>query len=527
MVTRASLIRIALMIAIGAALRFAFLGSDGLWLDEGYTAWTVDLPAAQHRVALANDDAPPLYYAVQRGLVPHLPRSETSLRLLSAAFGVAGVAVLAACPPSAIALEAPAAFFAVGPYGVAYGRQARSYALLLFLEIVLIAATARALQGRRRWLIIVAVSEGLALWTHNVATTLVVGANLAWILGGRRDARGWITAQAGALLVWLPYLIRMAPQIRMHEIENGWIASYWHHYPLALASLLSIGYMAAGARVWPPPPTRHWLYAGPGSIVISLLCVASVIVLLVAAFKRPTRREAILAASFTLGPLLALEAISFATTPSYLLGRTDAVAYVGRRIRWGILGVLSISAALALAMNLPIGAHSHRNDRTIGTRLREEIRPGDWIAFVGLSRCSIDYYASGGRPGRPDPAVRRLDYPARFGKNPSATYPTPGESLRVWEKEAYRVRERFEKESLPGSRFYYVGAVNPTAPRDLSAEDLPYPGALLAYTLNGKRDIAPIARLRGDGLGTDWIVFRVPRDSLVSLDQLQPVEATP
>lgn len=534
------MIRIALWLLIGVALRFALLGADGLWLDEGYTAWTVDLPAERHKVALANDDAPPLYYAAQRVIVPHMPKTEASLRLLSAAAGVAGIAWLAAFPPAAIAVEAPVALLAVGSYGVAYGRQARSYSLLIFLEIVLISATARALQGRKRWLIAVAVAEGLALWTHNVAPTLVVGANVAWLLAGRREARGWIAAQAAAFLIWLPYLIRMASQLRMHSIENGWIVDYWHHYPLALAAPLSLWYMTAGARVWPPPPTRHWSYLGPGAIPISILCVAAILVLLAVSFRRSTRREAIFAASFTLCPLVALEILSFVMSPSYVLGRTDAVAYAGfilwcaiglraagRWIRWGAVGILSLAVLLTLATNFPIGSHVHANDRAIGEKLRAEIHAGDWIAFIGLSRCSIDYYASGRRPGRPDPAIRRLDYPARFGKNPSATYPTPAESLRVWEEEAYRLRERFEREAPADARLFYVGPVKPTAPRDLTAENLIYPGALLAYALNGKRAIDPIARVHGDGLGLDWIAFRVRRDSLISRDELRPVEMTP
>jgi len=539
-VTRAPALRLALWILIGAGLRFAFLGGDGLWLDEGYTAWTVDLSASQHRSAVANDDAPPLYYGVQRLVTPALPRNEVSLRILSGAASVAGICWLAILPPSAIAAEAMTAFFAIGSYGVAYGRQARSYALLLLWEILLLTATARVCQGRRRWLIVVALSEGLALWTHNVAATLVIGANLAWFLCCRRDARGWIAAQAAAFLMWLPYLARMIGQFRMHAVENHWIVEYWHKAPLILAAPLSLGYMAAGARVWPPPPTRHWFYAGPGSIVLTFLTLAAVATLLVAAFRRTTRREAVFAASFTLGPLLSLEILSFVTKPSYVLGRTDAVAYAGfllwcalglrslpRPARWGTAGVLALCTTLTLATNLPYGSNIRDNDRKVGRQIRADARPGDWIAFVGLSRPSIDYYVSGARPGRPDPSIKRLDYPAGFGRNPSATYPTPGESLRVWEQEAYHVRERFEREGAPGSRIFFVGPVQPAARRDLTAEDVPYPGSLLAYVLNGTRPIRMIARLRGDGIGVDWLAFSVPRDSLVARDELQPVEGRP
>jgi hypothetical protein len=539
-VSRSLLLRLALWILAGAALRFAILGADGLWLDEGYTAWTVDLPAARHKVAMANDDAPPLYYGVQRMIVPHLPKNEVSLRFLSGAASVAGLACLAAFPPSTLAIEAPVAFLAIAPYGVAYGRQARSYALLILFEIVLIIGTARVLQGKRRWLIAVALAEGLALWTHNIAATLVLGANLAWLLCGRRDPRGWLAAQSAALLIWLPYVPRLLTQLRVHDVGNLWIVEFWKHAPLALAAVFSLGYMSAGVRVWPPPPTRHWWYAGAGSHALSILTLATVAILLVSAFGRKSRKDAILASSFTLGPLVALEAISFVTVPSYVLGRTDSVAYVGfalwcalglrnlpRPARWASGGILAISAILALSANMPVGGRAHHNDRDIGRRIHDQIRPGDWVTFVGLSRPSIGYYAFGGKPGRPDSGIRDLDYPASFGRNPSATFATPAESLRVWEQEAYRVREQFEAGAAPESRMIYIGPTMPNAPGEMTAEDLAYPGAMLGYILNGKRPLEKIGRVRGDGVGVDWIAFSVARDRLIPLDELQPIEGAP
>ena len=533
-------LRLLAWILIGLALRIVVLGNDSLWLDEGYTAWTAHLPPAEHRAARAHDDAPPLYYGLQRILVPILPPGEASVRLLSAAAGAAGVAWLALCPPSTIALEAPAAFLSIGTYGVGHGRQARSYALLMLWEAILITATARALQGRRRWLILVTLSEAAALWTHNVAATLVVAANLAWLLCGRRDPGRWFISQAAALLLWSPCLVQSAIQWAAHASLNSWIADFWKKIPLAVAPLLSLACFTSGARVWLTLPNLRWAYTGPGSAPLSILAFASVGALLIAAFRARTRREALLAASFTLAPLLCLSALSSLTQPSYILGRTDAVAYVGflvwcalglsglpRPARWGALAILAISTILATATSLPIGPHAHAHDRAVGIALRREVRAGDWVAFVGLSRPSIDYYLSSGRPGRADPMIRRLHFPAIFGDNPAADYSTPGDSLRAWEHEAQRLRARFESQAGPESFLYFVGPIQPSAPHEETAENLPYPGSVLAYTLNGLRPLAPIIRLRGDGVAVDWIVFRVRRDSLIPLEELKPIEAQP
>lgn len=89
---RPRVLRIVIWIVLGIAVRTVALDGNGLWLDEGYTAWTAHLPAEEHETALRNDDAPPLYYAIQRAILPHLPPNESSVRLVSAVAGIVGIA---------------------------------------------------------------------------------------------------------------------------------------------------------------------------------------------------------------------------------------------------------------------------------------------------------------------------------------------------------------------------------------------------------------------------------------------------
>ncbi|MBD3163102.1 MAG: hypothetical protein GF328_13450, partial [Candidatus Latescibacteria bacterium] len=530
------ILRLCLWILLGLLLRTVALGGDGLWCDEAYTAWRAHLPAEElERVAEA-DDAPPLYYAIQRILIPALPPGEESVRLLSAVAGVAGIVWLAAFPPIRAVVEIPVAFFAAGTFGVQYGRQARSYSLLMLWAAILMTATARVLEGRRRWLVVVVLAEAAALWSHNVAVTLVAGANFAWLVGGRRDPAGWIAAQAAAFLLWLPVLIPLLDQIGVHGELNRWIGEYWRSVPLAAAPLLSLQAFTTGARTFPPVATERWQVDGPGATAVTILALASVVVLLVAAFRR--RREARFAAAFCLGPLVVLTVLSLATTPSYILGRTDAVAYVGftvwaaiglaalpSRARWIPAAVLAGATLLAVATNLPVGDRGRGNDRSLAGALRERTDSGDWIAFGGLSRPSFEFYLTGGRPatGAGEAALRT--YPASMAVNPAAVFPTPRDSLRRWEEEARDLRRRFERTAPePDSRFWYVGPIALRAPPDPTAQDLPYPGNLLAYALNGLRPLEPLGRARGDRMNADWIVFSVARSDLIPLDALEPVE---
>jgi hypothetical protein len=540
-VSKGRLIRLLVWILIGLALRAVALRGDGLWMDEGYTAWTAHLRGAEHVAAVRNDDAPPLYYALQRAILPHLPPNEASVRLLSVVAGVAGVCWLAAAPPVAGLIEGPVACYAIGTYGVYYGRQARSYALLILWGLILMTATARALRGERRWLIVVALVEGLALWTHNVAAMLVVGANLAWLLCGRRDPRGWFAAQAGALLIWIPYLAWILPeQLAMHAAYNTWIEPFWKKVPLVFGPFLSLGCFTSGARVEPLPHAERWYYPGPGSMAMSLAAHAAVLTLLVAAFRRNQHREALFAAAFTLGPLFALAGLSMVGTPAYTVGRTDAIGYAGfvvwaalgfralpRSGRGIVAGVLLLSTVLAVTTRAPFAGHRREHDRTIGRTLRRMVGPGDWVAFVGPSRPSIDYYLSDGRPGRADAPFRRVQFPASFARNPAADYPALADSLRTYESEARKIRDRFEATAGPGATFWCVVPMHPGRAPNPTASDLPYPGAILAYAVNGLRPLHPIERLRGDEMGVDWLLFGVRRGSLIPRDELQPVQAEP
>jgi uncharacterized membrane protein len=522
---------------VAIVLRFLFLGGDALWLDEGYTAWIAHLGATERAKALASDDAPPLYYAIQHVLVPHLPPSESSVRLVSAVAGVAGVACAALCPPAAVVSESAVAFLSVGGYGVFYGRQARSYSLLILWELVLITSLARTLRGERRWLFGVVAAEILALWTHNVAITLVAGANLAWLLLSRKQIGRWVASQALVAIAWLPVLLRALHQFSAHASMNRWIEEFWRRFPLALAPVFSLQAMTGGARTWPELPGGIRTYHGPGSTVIAVLSFLAVAILLIAAFRKQTRSAALLAASLSLGPLLALTFLSAVTSPTYIAGRTDAVAYAGfvfwiaagftalpRAGRYATGGILALMTLLSIGASMPTPSRALASDRAVGSAVRTHSGAGDRICYVGLSRPSIDYYVSGGRPGREDGRTR-FHYPAVFGTNPAGDRSTPAESLAVWESEAYRVRESFEASS--GGAFVYVGPIQPTAPDPCTAEDLPYPGSILAYMMNGLRPITPIARVRGDRIAVDWIAFRLTREDLVPRSELKPIEERP
>jgi hypothetical protein len=243
------------------------------------------------------------------------------------------------------------------------------------------------------------------------------------------------------------------------------------------------------------------------------------------------------------GPLVPLAILSMLAAPSYILGRTDAIAYAGTLVwaaigftrlpripRWIAAGVLAAATALAVATDLPIGERGRSNDRRIGTALRSQLRDGDWIVYTGLSRPSVDYYAAAGRPGVADPEHTRLQFPGSFGANPAAVFPVPADSLRAWEQEARGVRARFEEAAVADgeiSLFLVAPIHKGRGGSSPAAGDLVYPASVLAYTLQGLAPLAVVRRLPGDQMKTDRMLVRAGARALIPRTELQPIEAAP
>src|SRR6185437_11211090 len=141
---------------------------------------------------------------------------EAAVRALSAWWGVLGVALLVALGTRlggrAVGLVA-GTLAAASPLLVYYGQEARMYALLAALATLAAYAFLRAAQGERRWWPVAALALGAALWVHLAAAALFAALNAGHLwgrLGERRRPdggdRAWLLSQAGALLLFAPWL---------------------------------------------------------------------------------------------------------------------------------------------------------------------------------------------------------------------------------------------------------------------------------------------------------------------------------
>lgn len=93
---RLALALLALILVVGAGLRFHGLGRESLWNDELQSQWISDLPTPGDvvRTALAEDGHPPLHDVILHVVQKDLGNSEALLRLPSAAAGVLAILAL-------------------------------------------------------------------------------------------------------------------------------------------------------------------------------------------------------------------------------------------------------------------------------------------------------------------------------------------------------------------------------------------------------------------------------------------------
>lgn len=204
---------LALVVAAGAALRFATLDAQSLWYDEAVTARLLRLDLGGMLEAIPDSEStPPLYYALAWLWTHVFGTGEVGLRSLSALLGTATIVVVWALgrrlggDGAALAASALAA---VNPMLVWFSQEARAYALLGLLGGLSALLWLRALEeidletassashpspsppptsGRRYTRLLAwAAAAGLAMATHYYAAFLVAPQAL-WLL---LRAPGW------------------------------------------------------------------------------------------------------------------------------------------------------------------------------------------------------------------------------------------------------------------------------------------------------------------------------------------------
>jgi 4-amino-4-deoxy-L-arabinose transferase-like glycosyltransferase len=404
----------ALALAASLVIRILRPHPEALWLDEANTVLISLRPPAAILEALRSDGNPPLYYFLLHAWMALFGDGEAAVRALSAVLGalLAPALYLAGARFFGRAAGLTAAVLAcLWPLHVYYSQQVRMYSLLPVVALAFVAALLAALgkgerAGVRSWGLVTATALAV-MWTHNYGRFLVASAPVAWLAcgprtraAGRRLVLALVLA-GGVDLLWLPVVLRQAS-----SGVGAWIPSFFEPAHAAVHSLLLFG---AG---YDHP---YYLQALGGPSPVATFSVAWFLLVVLGAaglsLSDPALRQkagALLA--LTLGPILVPYAISLVSTPIYLVGRYEAVAYpafalfVGagaqaalrswpRAARAGSALALAAYAALAtVALVRYFERPAQRVEDALARVVAEHAAAGDVVLTTGLARAPVEYY---------------------------------------------------------------------------------------------------------------------------------------
>jgi 4-amino-4-deoxy-L-arabinose transferase-like glycosyltransferase len=319
---------IALLGSIAVYLRWRGLGSQSLWLDEGYTYWISRFsPKVIWRV-LAVDSTTPLYYDLVHYWSLRFGTSEFWLRSLSAIFGTLSIPLYYLLARKILADRVAIIFamaaFALNFFQVWYAQEARSYALLVFLSFASVYCLLLYLENRELLPFCgVVASLTASLYTHNIVFFYLPGFAFLWLVyPARRDLQGRIKdgllAGLAVFVLYLPWL----PTLRAQLLRQGTQGNFWLPVP-GIRSLLDTICISTGldttalqlifrsffssARLF-----GFWTWS-PAILGVVSVCILGGL----SASRVADRRKAAATAVYCLSPMLLAFAYSHVSTPLY------------------------------------------------------------------------------------------------------------------------------------------------------------------------------------------------------------------
>lgn len=242
-----------------AAIYFYHLGANSFGASETYSALAASKPGVGAIVAIPINYEPGkqlLYYVALHFWIAVTGISESGVRSMSAAFGLADVMLLFALGRELFDEETAAAatlMWAFTPLAIAFSHRARTYTMFIALALAHFLLLWRARANRRTATAILSGVLGAALVCAHLAGVLIIGAEAAMLLRdlslGRRNAKAWL-AIAVALALWMPLapivIAQSSTLIQGQALD--WIGSSAAAHGLAVK--FAVAALAAAAGLW-------------------------------------------------------------------------------------------------------------------------------------------------------------------------------------------------------------------------------------------------------------------------------------
>jgi mannosyltransferase len=279
---------IALIMAVGLALRVFHLGTASLWNDELFTRFYPELGINyMWTKGFALETTPPTYYTLMEGWSHLFGTSAIALRLPSVICSTLAIPLVYVLGRDLCGFTRgllAALIFAFAPMEIYFAQEARAYALWLLPTGLAMVGVVRFLRAptSRGAAIWYSTAIVLSIYVHNVSAFLAAATGIAVLMdlltdkslsdGLRRKAiLRWIWINAGIALLCLPQLFAMISETKTDQLHWMTQMSVWDirnavsmfvagpaTTPLKISSALTILLgIAMVAVIWRLPMARR------------------------------------------------------------------------------------------------------------------------------------------------------------------------------------------------------------------------------------------------------------------------------
>ena len=376
------------LVGVSAFIRTRYI-SGQFWMDEAITTGIASHPLSAIPGLLRHDGSPPLFYFLLHFWIRLFGTSESATHSLSLLFGLLSIPAGLWAGWSLFGRRAglmTATLFAFSTWLTEYAQETRMYELMGLLGIIATVAFIHAFVfGRRKYLIVFAITQALMLYTHAWGLFFAAAAIVTLIpivRAADSDARGAIIrdaalAFAGAGILFLPWL----PNFIYQAQHTG--------------------------APWAPPPR----FGAPVLLSRDLLggdriTVAFVITLAIGLAPFFTKRfrgtrEARLLWTLILLPFatLALAWLASQITPAFVsryfapvLASILLLAAWGAS-RAGIVGWIAVGLSIVFVVHISSYTPQYKSDmRDVGGEMARLVRTGDLVIVAQPEQVPLAYY---------------------------------------------------------------------------------------------------------------------------------------
>ena len=404
-------------------LRCYRLVAQSIWWDEAISLHLATSPVTDLLADRAAHVHPPLYFLLLKGWVALAGASGFSVRFFSVWFNTLLVAAIYAFGRRYLDRRTgliAALLTAISPLYVIYSQEARVYALLPLIYLILLALVNRLTDAPRNspfdWLLLVGV-QVMGLHLHYVVLLAVAYVNLMlllrlWRRRRRRELARWLVSLALVAILCLPWAVTVFANREAVQADVGASNPFIEPVPLDHFARLLWTFQWSGLTAAPGYPPLSF-----AALLLAGLLLIALVILMTGARTRATAIRLLAHWLLPLAPALLMWQAKPLSHPRYvalfavalLLFVGYALAQLGRRV---VGRTLSVVLGLTILAHSAIALHAWYCDpnfgkddvRGLAAHLEAETTAADLIV-APWQDWSLDYAYHGPAPIiRPNPA---------------------------------------------------------------------------------------------------------------------------